>query len=379
LDGEVAELMRLRKVMVLLIAVLLVLPGCDDRVDLEDISLLLMLGIDLDKDNNLVFYSSSPVFNKEAKEKNEQTKVYSSTVRGARNELDARVSALISSGKVQSILVGSRVLEHEGWLKMLDLCFRDSKSNILAKVIAVDGPVEDIMFFKPPNKRRLPLHVATLIDTAKERNLIAATTLHNLHSQVYEKGITPYLPQLRKNGEIVATGTALLNKKGKYVAKLNSRENQLLLLLQGGIEGSLSFTLQLPEESSDDLFSEGAVTFYILHFTRKVKVTYSQDQFHFDVVLNLPIFITEKLFALDADKEGKKLEKMIKTQLDKQMKELTDKFQKHQIDPIGLGLFARAHEYEAWKKVDDRWGEVFAKAEVNVHVNPIVKDVGEVK
>lgn len=139
--------------------------------------------------------------------------MYSPTVRGARNELDARVSALISSGKVQSILVGSRVLEHEGWFKMLDICFRDSKSNILAKVIAVDGSVEDIMFFKPPNKRRLPLHVATLIDTAKERNLIAATTLRNLHSQVYEKGITPYLPHLHKNGEIVATGTALLNKK----------------------------------------------------------------------------------------------------------------------------------------------------------------------
>lgn len=61
--------MRLHKIMLLLIAVLLVLPGCDDRIDLEDISLLLMLGIDLDKDNNLVFYSSSPVFNKEAKEK----------------------------------------------------------------------------------------------------------------------------------------------------------------------------------------------------------------------------------------------------------------------------------------------------------------------
>ncbi|MZQ82443.1 Ger(x)C family spore germination protein [Paenibacillus sp. 5J-6] len=371
--------MRVRRAILLLIVVLLVLPGCDDRTDLEDISLLLMLGIDLDKDNNLVFYSSSPVFNKEAKEKNEQTKVYSPTVRGARNELDARVSALISSGKVQSILVGSRVLEHEGWFKLLDLCFRDSKSNILAKVIAVEGSVEDIMFFKPLNKRRLPLHVATLIDTAKERNLIAATTLHNLHSQEYEKGITPYLPQLRKDGEIVATGTALLNKKGKYVAKLNARENQLLLLLQGGIKGSLTYSLQLPEESSDDLFSEGTVTFYIMHFTRKVKVTYSQDQFHFDVVLNLPIFITEKLFALDVDKEGKKLEKMIKTQLDTQMKELIDKFQKYQIDPIGLGLFARAHEYEAWKKVDDHWGEVLAKSEVNVHVNAVVKDVGEVK
>lgn len=370
---------RLHKIMLPLIIMLLVLPGCDDRVDLENISLMLMMGIDLDKDNNLVFYSSSPVFNKEAKEKNEQTKVYSTTVRDARNEFDARVSALISAGKVQSILIGERVLEHEGWLKLLDIYFRDSKANILAKVIAVDGPVEDIMFFKPPNKRRLPLHVATLVDTAKERNLIADTTLHKLHSQVYEKGITPYMPQLRKNGEIVATGTVLLNKKGKYVAKLNLVENQLLLLLQGHIEGSLSYTIQLPEESKDDLFSEGTATFYVLHFTRKVKVTYSQDQFHFDVELTLPLRLTEKLFTLDVEQEGTKLENMINKQLNKQMKELMDKFQKHEIDPIGLGLFARAYQYEAWKKVENRWGEAFAKAEVNVHVNTMVKDNGEVK
>lgn len=379
LDGEVAELIRLYKIMLLLIVIMLVLPGCDDRVDLEDISLMLMMGIDLDKDNNLVFYSSSPVFNKEAKEKNEQTKVYSTTVREARNAFDSRVSALISAGKVQSILIGGRVLEHEGWLKLLDIYFRDSKANVLAKVIAVDGPVEDIMFFKPPNKRRLPLHVATLIDTAKERNLIAETTLHNLHSQVYEKGITPYMPQLRKNGEIVATGTALLNKKGKCVAKLNLAENQLLLLLQGHIEGSLSYTLQLPEESKQDLFSQGMVTFYVLHFTRKVKVTYSQDRFHFDVQLNLPLRLTEKLFTLDIEQEGTKLENMINKQLNKQMKELIDKFQTHQIDPIGLGLFARAYQYAEWKKIDDHWGEAFAKAEVNVNVKTIVKDNGEVK
>lgn len=371
--------MRLHKIMLLLIVMLLVLPGCDDRVDLEDISLMLMMGIDLDKDNNLVFYSSSPVFNKEAKDKNEQTKVYSTTVREARNQFDARVSALISAGKLQSILIGERVLEHEGWLKLLDIFFRDSKANVLAKVIAVEGPVEDIMFFKPPNKRRLPLHVAGLIDTAKERNLIASTTLRNLHTQVYEKGITPYIPQVRKNKEIVATGTALMNKKGKYVAKLDLAENELLLLLQGHIEGSLSYTLQLPEESKKDLFSEGAVTFYVLHFTRKVKVTYSHDQFHFDVELSLPLRLTEKLFALDIEQEGTKLETMINKELNKQMKELVNKFQKHQIDPIGLGLFARAYQYEAWKKVEDRWGEAFSKAEVNVHVNTMIKDIGEVK
>ncbi|NOV02859.1 Ger(x)C family spore germination protein [Paenibacillus planticolens] len=379
LDGEVAELIRLRKIVLLLIAMMLVLQGCDDRVDLEDISLLLMMGIDLDKDNNLVFYSSNPVFSKEAKEKNEQSKVHAITVRGARNEFDARVSALISSGKIQNVLIGKRILEHEGWLKLLDLYFRDSKANILAKVIAVDGSVEDIIYFKPANKRRLPLHVATLIDTARKRNLITATTLHNLHNQAYEKGITPYVPQLRKDRDIVAMGTALLNKKGKFETLLSLPETQLLLLLQDEVKGSLSCTIQLPEESKEDLFSAGAVTFYVLHFKRKVHVTYSQDQFHFDVELDLPIRLTEKLFAFDVEKDEGELEEMINRQLNKRMKELIDKLQKKQLDPIGLGTFARAYQYSAWEKVDNRWGEAFSKAEVNVRVKTTIKDMGEVK
>ncbi|MBP1964654.1 Ger(x)C family spore germination protein [Paenibacillus aceris] len=374
-----AELIRLRKIMLLLMAVILLLPGCDDRMDLENISLVLMMGIDLDKDDNLVFYSSSPVFNKEAKEKNEQSKVRAITGRESRNKLDARVSALISNGKIQSILLGKRLLEHEEWFKLLDVYFRDSKANSFVRILAIDGPVEDIMFFKPVDKRRLPLHVAKLIDTSNSRNLAADTTLFTLHRQMYEKGITPYIPQLRKNEEIIATGTALLNKKGKYLTSLNLKENELLTLLQDKVQGSLSYTIQLPKESKEDLFSAGAVTFYVLHFKRKVHVTYSQDQFHFDVELDLPLRLTEKLFALDVESEGKKLEEMINKELDKQMKELIAKFQKYQIDPIGLGLFARAYQYDAWKKVDDRWGEAFSKAEVNVHVKTKIQDMGEIK
>ena len=45
----------------------LILPGCWDRADLEDVAFISVLGLDLDQDNNLLIYSMVPV--RQAKEK----------------------------------------------------------------------------------------------------------------------------------------------------------------------------------------------------------------------------------------------------------------------------------------------------------------------
>ncbi|WP_374987756.1 Ger(x)C family spore germination C-terminal domain-containing protein [Paenibacillus sp. R14(2021)] len=44
------------------------------------------------------------------------------------------------------------------------------------------------------------------------------------------------------------------------------------------------------------------------------------------------------------------------------------------MDPIGVGLYARAYQYKAWKKVQENWGDAFSKADVSVNI-----DMGEMK
>lgn len=87
------------------------MTGCFDQRNVEDVSLTLILGIDLDPNDNLLVYISSPVFNKEAKIKEETTGVKSATVRKARDQFDATVMALTAGSKTQVILVGKRLLK----------------------------------------------------------------------------------------------------------------------------------------------------------------------------------------------------------------------------------------------------------------------------
>ncbi|WP_227872409.1 Ger(x)C family spore germination protein [Paenibacillus albus] len=371
----------MKRTVLLLVTISLLLTSCKDRLDLENVTLVLMEGIDIDKDNNLLIYMSSPVFSKEAKKKNEETVVKAMSPRDARGYFEAKVSALVSTGKLQNLLVSKKLMQHPYWYKLLDVLFRDAKVRANARIIMVDGDVKDVMFFEPENKRRLPLHIAKLLDTAHERNLVEVTTLFTMQRLLYEKGVTPYLTELRREPkEIRLLGTAMLDNNGKYVTSLSLVENELLQILQDEKYQDLTLTVILPEkEKPDTIFHMGTMSFYIKKVNRKIKSSYKDGKFQFDFDLGLPIQITERLFDYNVQDEPQKLEKMINEQLTEEFKKLVSKLQKNKVDPIGLGLYARAFQYHNWKKVQNNWPEAFAEAKITVHVHTKIKDYGEIK
>lgn len=374
--------MKRAALLVVAAAMLFLLPGCKDRINLEDITLVLMMGLDLDEDGNLIVYASSPVFSKEAKDKNEVTQVKAITFRDSRGQLEGRVSALIGTGKLQNILIGMKLLQQPGWTKLLDVVFRDNKTRSNARLVAVEGSMADIMYFAPTNKRRLPLHIAKLLDTTHKRNLVEETTLWEFHRQLYERGRTPDMTGLRKNKqEVVADKSVLLNREGLYVTSIDMQETQILQIMQDDKKSDLSLTLVLPEEQKkkQSAINVGALSFYVLDIDRKVRTTVKDGKINFDLEYRLPIRLTERLFDFDLEKNSVQLQRQIDQQIMKDMNAFVAKLQKNRVDPIGLGLFARARQYRSWKKVQDGWGEAFANAEIKVRVRTKIVDMGEIR
>ncbi|KZE83440.1 spore gernimation protein [Paenibacillus elgii] len=359
--------------------VLLFVPGCSsDKINVEELTLGLMLGMDLDKDNHMVYYLSSPVFNKEAKKKNEEFGRKSETLRQSMTGFDAMTTGLTIRGKVQVMLIGKRVLQHPDWFRLLDVVYRDAKYSVNARVVAVDGPVSEVINFYPLDKPRLPLHMTRLIDTANRRGITVKTTLQELHRQIYEKGVTPSITEIKKSKAVEVTGTAVLNERGKYAELLNLQESTLLLILQDRVK-EMNLSVQIPGEDERGPIRRSAITFRVKSVKTKIKTKYAQDRFQFDIDIKMPIALSEKLFPFDVRKGGDKLQKAIDEQLKRQVERMIRGFQKHQVDPIGLGLHARAYEYQAYKKVQDHWGEEFAKADVKLSVKTEITDMGPVK
>ena len=158
---------------------------------------------------------------------------------------------------------------------------------------------------------------------------------------------------------------------------LNRYESALLLLLQKKANTPVSLTLKIPstlvESNSDLKDTDGGdfVTINVLSMNRDIHTAYSDNRFKFNVKMNLKIAVSELTFNMDIDKDRKKLTSLITKQLNKDLNDLIHNIQKQQLDPFGFGDYARAFQYEKWKRVEDDWPSAFSKA--NVKVAPTIK------
>ncbi|WP_438825732.1 hypothetical protein [Gottfriedia acidiceleris] len=152
---------------------------------------------------------------------------------------------MTAGGKVQTVLIGRKVIEQKNWFSLLDLFYRDPKMRLNADIVFVNGSVSDIIEFSPKNKPRLSIFIAQLIKTANYRNVSVRTTLAKYYKLNCEKGITPYAPELAlKDNVLEVSGTTLLNAQNEYRRTLSLKETLLLKILQDKNDGQLSMWLK---------------------------------------------------------------------------------------------------------------------------------------
>ncbi len=227
--------MKSLKIASISLLILVLLTGCKKTVNIEDITMGLILGIDTDEQKKqLKVFMSSPVFSEEAEEKNEQILVDASSVREARNLFDTRVTGVSTGGKLQAFLVSTSLIENKDWTSILDLFYRDPKLRQNADLVYFDGSVSELVDLKQKDKPRLSIFIPQLIETADFRNVTIRTSIRMFHLMEFEKGITPYLPKMSvKDGELEVSGEALLDRNFLIKRTLSLQETQLLRMLQG--------------------------------------------------------------------------------------------------------------------------------------------------
>lgn len=371
--------MNRRRIFMLAIVMAVIVSGCSDRLDLEDAAIPLLGGYDLDENNKELNFVVMPVFSKSAEKKSKEFGVHVQTVRQGRGELDAYTPGIFQGRKLIVILVGKRLLQHPGWFKIMDVFFRDAKNNLTSRVVMYDGPLSEVISSNPQDQPFLPVLLKGMVDTKSARSETVKTTMQGLHRQIYEKGMTPYIAEIRMDNEIKLSGTALLDHTGKYIASLDAEETIYMQILQNEAKKTVSLTLSIPGYPKRGPLNSDKLSFSSERIKTKVKTSYSDDKFRFDLSIKMPIALTERLFPYDMRKKGAELEQLIAEQLQKKFEDLIRNVQKHKIDPFGFGVYAQAFEYKQYKKVEDYWGETFAQADVHVSVKVILESMGPMK
>ncbi|WP_447623321.1 Ger(x)C family spore germination protein [Bacillus cereus] len=365
----------MRKILYLFLC-LIMLTGCYDQIYVEDVAATLIIGIDIDEQNNLKVYAVNPLINTDRKRNEEKHNTTDITVRKARDKFDTVDSGVISGSKIQIILLGKQLLQKKNWIKYLEPFYRDSQNTMTAKVIGVEGKVADIIYSHSHQKKLLADYLTELIRTGNTRNITVNTTFKEFYRQVKDKGITPSISSIKRlnNNKIKVTGTMLLDSQNRFQLSINPNENKLLTILQHKIKGDYPFTIK---NSINQLHKEW-ISFSAQRIKIDTKVSYT-NRFIFNIQIEMGTEITEKFPPSYTSRDNGTLEKSISRQLTKEIMALVNKVQKEKIDPFGLGLYARAFQYKNWVLHANDWGKELSEAEINLKLDVKVRDTGSIK
>lgn len=372
---------RLLSTMTIVVLVCLTITtSCQDQLNLEDASTPLAIGVDLNEDNQFEFHTSTPIFSKDIKKKSLEISGTTRTLRQSRAMQNAQSPGSAQGRNFQVLLVGKRLLQHEGWIKMLDIIFRDARNTVTDRVIAVNGTISEIMQLNPPDQPMLPILLRGMVNTSSKSSETVSTTVQELHRQYYEKGMTPSISQVKvKEDSILVTGTTLLHNSGKFAASLGYQESILLNILQKNAKSGVSLSYAIPGKPKTGPFDTDIVSFTAQKIATKIKTTYERSRFQFDIKLKITAALTEILFPFTIQHDYEKLETIIAKQMKLQTEALLKKFQRHKIDPVGFGLNARAYQYRHYKKVQDHWTDALADAAFRVSVEFDINSIGPVE
>lgn len=334
--------------------------GCGMKTQLDELTLALTVGLDEGKNGNLLIYSISPVFNKEAKNIYEVIRTVGMTPRDGRSKANAFASGKILGGKVQNVIASKAFVKKRDIFPYLDVFYRDPKNSITANFIVFDGSLKDLMYIRLEDKPRLSVAIRDVIVTAHIGKQTTRVNMLEFQRSSLDRAQTSFAPILKVHkGDLIAGGIALFNRQRKYVGSLSQKESPYFAILKKNVKPATSLTFQTKKQKE-------YVSISVEHGDFSYKPSFRNGAFHFDVRMKLGVIVTESTTYIDMKKEKKKVEKWLAKEIQKQLESVVKKMQKYEVDPVGFGLYARAYEYKQFQK-QKSWPKAFAKAKIDIH------------
>ena len=287
----------MKKIIILLV---LLLTGCSDYKELNDLAIVNTIGIDK-KDNN--YKLCLEVLNTD--NKNGKSKIYYSTgktINEAINKANNESSKKIYGGHLDKIIVSKDVLD----INVVDSFFRltevkDEFDIFLSKNKDACDIVKSLS--KNSNSSKLQKN------SKENRSTSSYTNIDVFISNYLKEGIDPVISVLNiKNNEVFIDNIAITNK-GNVIKYLNTKESIGYNFIRNEID-KISIPISYKNKYS---------TIKINKSTTKNKLYKKDNKYTVEININIEAYLTEYNFDLDLNKNStiNKLEKISEKEIDK--------------------------------------------------------------
>ncbi|GMO00663.1 Ger(x)C family spore germination protein [Parageobacillus thermoglucosidasius] len=366
---------------------LILLGGCWDRTEVNDLALIVGLGIDQKKDGQIMLTTElivpqavggGQMMGSDGGGGEAQTLARSgtgSTVADAISNLQEKLPRRVFWGHTKVIVFGERAAK-AGIRQHLDFLSRNSQIRLRSNVLVSNGTAKSVLELTPPIEQSS----AEVLRELSESKLLMRVTIKDALQMLSSDASAAALPMVKilppekgkKDLQTIAfiQRTAIF-KKDKMIGDIDDKLTRGVLWLRNEIErANITVTLEGEKGNITSTMLRAHTEFIPKYEKGKwkmiVKAT-TED----DIILN-----GTKLDLLNP-KYTKMIEKELEKETNERIKAALKKVQKEmKVDIFGFAdMFHRKYPRE-WNRVKNRWEEIFPTVEVIVKTEAYVRRPG---
>lgn len=390
----------LAKYLALLLAVGLLLAGCWDRKEVEDMGFVVAIGLDQGPDGTVVvtfqvaipraMVGSSGTGGGGGGQGGAGTPpavvetIAQKTVYEAIRNLETKVNRRISLVQVRLVVLGNDLAKN-GVSEHIGLLTRHRELRETVMVMVAENKAEEILRLNPVMERDPSLFLEDLTRRAYERTAWAPRV--NLHQfllayetlgrdpilpVVHRRMVSPGLERAPRASTPTLRGTAVF-RDDRMVCLLSPRETEMLLMLMRRMRSFVS-AMPIPENPDQEM----AVELSTEALSTKVDISGPEPAFTIFARTEGEIKETDHFPSRYATPAGlNELSALLGKRLEDRANELAKRMQQEcRADPVGLGeaLQMRFLDYPSWARYN--WHEHFPKAKIQVRVQTLIRRTG---
>jgi Ger(x)C family germination protein len=361
-----------------LLCLCLVMGGCWDANDIEDMTIPTAASYDIDHTGGqstlrrYLITTLNPNLIPDAPKKYRIEAISGQTIGEIRSNRHFQSPRPYVVGMIQ-VNVFSKEVAGLGLRSTTDILYRSPAiSNALMLAVAT-GRGDEIIKTRSENYQDVGYLLIDLLHNAKKNNFMVSTTLHELARCIFTPGRNPVMPALQTDGKnIIHAGTAIF-KRDRLIDIIDEHETRSLVLLRGiEAHGYIKYVLEREGNVADvgTIFAKNS---------RKVEVTRQGDQFTFNIKILLQGPLVERFTnqPLLADPQAlTEIENQIATDIRQEAEAFIEKMQNdYQIDCIDISKYALAHWRQELTPVIDK--DFIDKADIKVQVKVKIINTGD--
>lgn len=277
---------------------------------------------------------------------------------------------------LDAIIISEAAVRQNGLRAVLDLFIRDAEMRRRIKIFITPGEARKLLEYQPPSGETLGRFLAGLIENHK-RNLHfgGARTDLGYTIQALDNGYDPMIPRIELADDVIKVFGLAAFHNDRFIYYLNEYAMQGLKHISGTPKNG-AIQISCPEHPWSVIVFEMFQHETILrpHVDKDGKIYFTLD-------ITMWGNIDEVLCAKDHKVEDpeflRRMEILVAEQVKQNCLFTLRELQQNKVDLPRLGGKVKVYLPKEWKKVKERWDEVYPTVPFQVSVNVIIRGVGE--